>query len=58
MRNFIRAAADYVVADRANRRGCDEAHCHANDWRGGHLNAFGIAYLPDNFLHVARTEIR
>src|SRR5262249_21159931 len=40
LRDFVRIAADYVVAGKSDRSGCYETHCNANDWRRNH---FGIA---------------
>ena len=58
VRNRVWFAADHVVANHSNRRRRHEAYRHANDWRGSYFDASGVAYLPDNFLHVARTENR
>ena len=58
MRDLVWFIAHHVVANHSNRRRRHEAYRHANDWRGSYFDAPGVAYLPDNFLDVARAENR
>ena len=50
--------AHHVVARHANRRRRHETYRRADDRRRCYFGASGVAYLPDNFLDVARAESR
>jgi hypothetical protein len=58
VRNPVWFAAHHVVANHSNWRRRHEAYHHANDRGGSYFDASGVAYLPDNFLNVARAESR
>ena len=55
LRHPVRPAAHHVVAHDAKRRGRDETHRRADDWRRHHVGYFGAAALPRDLCDLAQT---
>jgi len=54
--DFIRTAANHVVASDANGRRCHEAHCHINDRRRYHISNSRTADLSRHLRALAKAQ--